>query len=67
MAIVTNISYEHDIISALLDFLWSLLTEQKSKASQLQVDVYNSDHGPFLYITQYKLATHLVTISYSPT
>ena len=28
----------------------------------MQVDVYNSDHGPFLYITQYKLATHLVTM-----
>ena len=27
-----------------------------------KVDVYNSDHGPFLYITQYKLATHLVTM-----
>jgi len=27
-----------------------------------EVDVYNSDHGPFLYITQYKLATHLVTM-----
>ena len=26
------------------------------------MDVYNSDHGPFLYITQYKLATHLVTM-----
>ena len=24
--------------------------------------MYNSDHGPFLYITQYKLATHLVTM-----
>ena len=32
------------------------------KLNQMQVDVYNSDHGPFLYITQYKLATHLVTM-----
>jgi len=27
-----------------------------------KVDVYSSDHGPFMYITQYKLATHLVTM-----
>ena len=26
------------------------------------MDVYSSDHGPFMYITQYKLATHLVTM-----
>ena len=26
-------------------------------------DVYSSDEGPFLYITQFRLATHLVIMS----
>ena len=26
------------------------------------LDVYSSDQGPFMYITQFKLATHLITM-----
>ena len=63
---VTRPEVSNNMMPASFVLIWSILTQQKSKASQFQVDVYNSDHGPFLYITQYKLATHLVTISYLP-
>ena len=42
--------------------IWVVFPEILEVILLFKVDVYNSDHGPFLYITQYKLATHLVTM-----